>query len=61
MASARTPPAPKAPSHGAAHWRLGQIREQRKDVAGARREYETALRLDPSLRAAREALRKLGG
>ena len=52
-------PAPRAPSHGAAHWRMGQIREHRKDVAGARREYETALRLDPTLRAAQQALDRL--
>ena len=50
---------PKGPSHGAAHWRLGQIREHRKDPGGARREYETALRLDPSVRSAKQALDRL--
>jgi tetratricopeptide (TPR) repeat protein len=54
----REPP-PRAPSHGAAHWRLGQIREHRQDVAGARREYETAVRLDSSVRAAKQALDRL--
>lgn len=48
------------PSHAAAHWRLGQIRERRNDKAGARREYEEALRLDPKLEGARQSLKKLG-
>ena len=53
------PAAPRAPSHGAAHWRLGQILEHRKDVAGARREYQSAVQLDSSLRVARESLKRL--
>lgn len=52
-------PAPGAPPHGAARWRLGQIREHRKDTAGARREYETAVRLDSTVRAATQALERL--
>lgn len=50
---------PDMPSHAAAHWRLGQIREHRKDVAGARREYESAIRLDSAMQAPRAALARL--
>jgi tetratricopeptide (TPR) repeat protein len=57
----RQPRVPNTPSPAAAHWRLGQIREHRKDLAGARREYETALGLDPTLRAAKAALERLKG
>lgn len=49
------------PSHAAAHWRLGMIVEARGDVAGARREYESALRLDPEHTEAQAALRALDG
>ena len=54
-------PASTWPSHAAAHWRLGQVLERRGDATGARREYEAALRLDPTLAGAKESLRKLGG
>ncbi len=47
------------PSFAAAHHRLGNILEKKSDVAAARREYETALRLDPKNKAARASLDKL--
>jgi hypothetical protein len=47
------------PSHAAAHWRLGMILQARGDVAGARREYGSALRLDPQHADAQAALRAL--
>lgn len=53
-------PKPNEPTHATAHWRLGQIRERRADKAGARAAYETALRLDPDQRQAKDALKKLG-
>lgn len=53
-------PRPNEPTHATAHWRLGQIRERRADKAGARAEYETALRLDPGQRQVKDALKKLG-
>ena len=48
------------PSHAGAHWRLGMIFEHRGETELARAEYETALKLSPNLRQAREALEKLG-
>lgn len=48
------------PSHGGAHWRLGMILEHRGDRAGARREYQEAVRLDPTLSGAKQSLSKLG-
>lgn len=42
-----------------AHWRLGQILQQRGDREGARREYQEALRLNPQLSGARESLNRL--
>src|SRR3954463_7059016 len=47
------------PSLAAAHFRLGNILEKKGDKDGARREYETALRIDPKQKLAREALAKL--
>jgi hypothetical protein len=52
---------PDLPSHAAAHWRLGMILEARGDLAGARREYGSALRLDPQHADAQAALRALNG
>jgi tetratricopeptide (TPR) repeat protein len=43
----------------AAHFRLGTILERKGDAAGARAEYETALKIDPKQKLAREALAKL--
>jgi tetratricopeptide (TPR) repeat protein len=47
------------PSIAAAHFRLGNIREKKGDMPGARTEYETALKIDPKQKLAREALAKL--
>ena len=47
------------PSLAAAHFRLGNILEKKGNPAGAREEYETALRIDPKQKLAREALAKL--
>jgi tetratricopeptide (TPR) repeat protein len=52
-------PAPNEPSLAATHWRLGQINEKRGDKAAARQEYETASKLDPNLKQAKEALSRL--
>ena len=60
QASARDPADPKLPTEAHARWRLGMIYEHqgRKDLA--RREYESALKLDPELEQAQEALENLG-
>lgn len=52
-------PGPGEPTVATAHLRLGTIleRQGRKDLARA--EYETAVRLEPTLEAAREALKRL--
>jgi tetratricopeptide (TPR) repeat protein len=47
------------PSIAAAHFRLGNILEKKGDAAGARNEYDTALKIDPKQKLAREALAKL--
>lgn len=54
-------PAAGEPPHAAARTRLGDILRHRGDDAGARREYETALRLDPDFQQAKDALRRLRG
>ena len=56
----REPDPKKLPSVAHARWRLGMLYEKlgRKDLA--RREYETALKLDSQLEQAREALENLG-
>ena len=46
------------PSIAAAHFRLGNILEKKGDRDGARKEYETALAIDPKQKLAREALAK---
>jgi len=43
-----------------AHYRLGMIFEKQGNKAGARAEYQAAIKLDPKLDDAREALKKLG-
>lgn len=55
----QTTPGRNDPSLAAAHWRLGMIHEKRQDRQRAKAEYETALRLDPTLKPAIESLRKL--
>ncbi|CAN5622389.1 hypothetical protein BH23GEM9_BH23GEM9_26890 [soil metagenome] len=52
-------PQPGEPSHAAARTRIGDILQHRGDMAGARREYEAALRLDPEFQPAKDALRRL--
>jgi len=51
---------PDEPPMANAHYRLGMILEQQGNRAGARSEYQAALKLDPSLKDAKEALDKLG-
>lgn len=52
-------PSPGEPTIATAHLRLGAIHERRGDRDKARAAYETALRLEPTLQAARDALAKL--
>jgi tetratricopeptide (TPR) repeat protein len=52
-------PKPGEPSRAGAHWRLGAVREAQGQREVARGEYQAALRLDPKLRGAREALDRL--
>ena len=52
-------PSPCEPTIATAHLRLGAIHERRGDTAQARSAYQTALRLEPTLEAARDALKKL--
>jgi tetratricopeptide (TPR) repeat protein len=55
-------PAPAgAPAHGFAHFRLGGIHEARGQREAALLAYDEALRLDSTLRLAREARERLGG
>jgi tetratricopeptide (TPR) repeat protein len=55
----RGPRQPGDLAQPAGHWRLGMILEHRGDTAGARREYEAALAIDPEYASARDALRRL--
>jgi Tfp pilus assembly protein PilF len=47
------------PSVASAHFRLGNILEKKGNATAAREEYETALKIDPKQKLAREALAKL--
>lgn len=49
------------PSPWAAHYWLGQLQERQKNPAGARAEYEAALKLNGKYKPAQEALKQLGG
>lgn len=53
-------PGPDAPPVANAHYRLGMIYQQQGNKNAARAEYQAALRLDPKLKDAKEALEKLG-
>ncbi len=53
-------PIPTGPPIARAHYHLGLILEKKGDKAGARREYQTALRLDQSIEDAKKALDALG-
>ncbi|MEO5957760.1 MAG: tetratricopeptide repeat protein [Opitutaceae bacterium] len=53
-------PVPKTgPSHAFVHGQLGQLFEKKGDLTAARAAYEAALKLDPNLTPAAEALKKL--
>lgn len=54
-------PIPTGPSVAHAHYRLGLIQEKRGDKEAAKREYQTALRIDPRNSEAKKALQALGG
>ncbi|MBI2814481.1 MAG: tetratricopeptide repeat protein [Opitutae bacterium] len=55
----KLPPAPGAPGHDAAHWRLGVIHEKKGDKKAARAAYEASLKLNPKFQQAIDALKKL--
>jgi tetratricopeptide (TPR) repeat protein len=54
------PPGPDSPPLANAHFRLGLIYEKKGNKAAARGEYQAAVKLDPNLKDAKEALAKLG-
>jgi tetratricopeptide (TPR) repeat protein len=47
------------PSHGGAHMRLGQIYEKRGAIPEAKKSYEQALRIDASLKEAKEGFERV--
>jgi tetratricopeptide (TPR) repeat protein len=53
-----TPP-PNQPGHSGAHFRIGVILEKKGDKPAARVAYEAALKLDPRMKLALDALAKL--
>ena len=53
------PPAENLPPQWAAHWRLGLIIEKKGDLAGARAEYDAALKLNPTQPQLLEASRRV--
>lgn len=55
----RAPKRTGYPSAGAAHAWLGRLYENKNDVDEAKREFESALRLDPKNKMAQEELKKL--
>jgi len=54
------PPDEGSPPLANAHYRLGMVYEKQGNKAAARGEYHAALKLDPKLDDARDALKKLG-
>ncbi|KGO99281.1 hypothetical protein [Novilysobacter defluvii] len=46
-------------SRGGAHWRRGQLREKRGDIAGALADYRAAVRLEPDQKPFRKDLERL--
>lgn len=52
-------PKPNEPSHAGAHMRLAQIFEKRGNKAEAKKLFETALKMDSSLKEAKEGLERL--
>jgi tetratricopeptide (TPR) repeat protein len=53
-------PDSESPPLANAHYRLGMILEKQGNKAAARAEYQAAIKLDPKLDDARDALKKLG-
>jgi cytochrome c-type biogenesis protein CcmH/NrfG len=53
------PPTPASPTHSNVWNRIGNLEEQRAHLAEARAAYAAALKLDPSNKAAQDALAKL--
>jgi len=53
-----TPP-PNQPGHAGTHFRIGVILKKKGDKAAARTSFEAALKLDPNLKPAADALAKL--
>lgn len=51
-------PKPNEPSHGGANMRLGQIKEKKGNKSEAKKYFETALKLDASLKEAKEGLER---
>jgi tetratricopeptide (TPR) repeat protein len=52
-------PAPGAPGHDAAHWRLGNLWEKKGDKPAARAAYRASLVVNPNFQQAADALKKL--
>jgi len=52
-------PPPNQPGHSGAHFRIGVILEKKGDKPAARAAYESALKLDPKMKLALDALAKL--
>lgn len=52
-------PKPEEPSHGGANMRLAQIQEKRGNKAEAKKLYEAALKMDGSLKEAKEGLARV--
>ena len=50
---------PPMPTSASAHYRLGMVLEKKGDRAGAKAEYESALRIEPKLKAAKDALERV--
>ncbi len=55
----KTEPSKTNPSHASAHWRLGMVYENKGKKDLARKEYESALALDPKHKEAKKALSNL--
>jgi tetratricopeptide (TPR) repeat protein len=52
-------PKENEPSHGGAHMRLGQIYEKRGIKAEAKKSYEAAIKMDPTLKEAKDGLERV--
>lgn len=52
-------PTKEEPSLGGAYWRLGMIMEKRGNKAEAKKNYEMAVKLDSTLKEAKEALKRV--